>query len=44
MKCYLYSKDPSFEFEEEVDTLEFSDIESFVEGSFSDEINRPVPK
>lgn len=39
MKCYLYSNDPSFKFEEEVDSLEFSDIESVVEGVFSDEIN-----
>ena len=38
MKCYLYSNDPSFEFEEEVDSLEFSDIESFVDDFFSDEI------
>ncbi len=39
MKCYLYSNDPSCEFEQEVDSLEFSDIESFVEDFFSDEID-----
>lgn len=39
MKCYLYSNDPGFKFEQEVDSLDFSDIESFVDESFSDEIN-----
>ena len=40
MKYYLYSTEPSFEFEEEVASFEFSDIESksIVDDFIHDEI------
>lgn len=39
MKYYLYCNEPGFEFEKEVDSIEFSDLSDFVEEFFSDEIN-----
>ena len=44
MKYYLYSTEPSFEFEEEVGSFEFSDIESksIVDDFIHDEITNSV--
>jgi hypothetical protein len=42
MKYYIYSNELGFEFEEEVDSLEFSDIEDFVNEFFSDEIEDAI--
>lgn len=38
MKHYIYSDKPGFEFEQEVNSFEFSDIESIVEELFNDKI------
>lgn len=42
MKHYIYSNEPGFEFEQEVDSLEFSDIEDFINDFFSDEIEDAI--
>ena len=39
MKHYIYSSEPGFEFEQEVNSFEFSDIESIVEELLDNEIN-----